>query len=204
MIIYLSKIKVALEGLKGGMVIHATDWDGEPETPLTIDANIALLDAKQAEVEELEDQLSQSKSSARQLEVELSVVADTIKNKAIGFHTAHPEVLNDYNIAVRKQYSKIAVPTTILVPEITADSDGQGFVLTTLMDQLATRYEWRKGRGTDPKDVNTIPTMQIFKSTTKTSFVDDDVEDGVRYFYSVRALNSSGNGPWSLAASIVQ
>ena len=46
--------------------------------------------------------------------------------------------------------------------------------------------------------------MKLYKTTTKTPFVDDDVFKGVRYFYKVRAINAAGEGPWSEAVSRVQ
>lgn len=46
--------------------------------------------------------------------------------------------------------------------------------------------------------------MKNFKTTKKTSFVDDEVPKGVRVFYRVRAANTNGVGPWSEAVSKVQ
>jgi len=44
----------------------------------------------------------------------------------------------------------------------------------------------------------------MYKTTTKTTFVDDDVAKAIRYFYRVRAANASGFGPWSEIVSRVQ
>jgi len=204
MLQYLVKLRNRFVNLKNGVTLHAADWAGQSETPVTIDANIAAIDAKQADINAKEDELSIAKKQARELEKSLDLVGDTIENKAIGFHTAHPEVLVDYDIAVRKPREKAPIPSAVLVPELKDDVDGQGFVVSTQVDPDATRYEWEKGVAADPKDVNTIPEMRHFKNTSKTTFVDDEVAQGVRYFYRVRALNSTGEGPWSAAVSRVQ
>ena len=46
--------------------------------------------------------------------------------------------------------------------------------------------------------------MQFLKNSVKLSFIDDDVLPGIRYFYTVRAVNRNGKGPESDAASRVQ
>ncbi|MEW5842072.1 MAG: hypothetical protein AB1775_02275 [Bacteroidota bacterium] len=58
--------------------------------------------------------------------------------------------------------------------------------------------------GTNAADANTIPELKNFRTTKKTSFVDDEVPKGVRVFYRVRAANTKGAGPWSKAVSKVQ
>lgn len=204
MLKYLVNLKNRFFHLKNGMELHPTSWTGQAETPTTVDANMASIDQIQLEIVQKEDELSILKSKARSLESELELVADTIENKAIGFHTTEPEVLVDYDIKLRKPREKKPVPTTVITPELKDDYDGQGFIITIKVDPLADKYEWEKGVADDPKDLNTIPAMSHFKITSKTSFVDDEVAKGVRYFYRVRALNSTGNGPWSAAISRVQ
>ena len=203
-LVYLQKLKNRFVGLLNGVTIHAADWLGQAETPVTIQANIDQVDAIQAEINALEDQLSQKRKEGRTLETELNLIADTIENKAIGFHTSNPEVLNDYDIKLRKPPEKRPVPTAVLVPVIEDDVDGEGFIISNEVDPEADKYEWEKGTAADPTDTTTVPPMQHFKITSKTTFVDDNVMPGVRYFYRVRAFNTTGNGPWSAAVSRVQ
>jgi len=203
-LVYLQKLRNRFVGLKNGVTIHIAEWAGQAETPVTIQANIDQVDTVQAEINALEDQLSQKKKDGRTLESELTLIAETIENKAIGFHTSNPEVLNDYDIKLRKPYTKRPVPTAVLVPVIEDDVDGEGFILKNEVDPDADKYEWEKGTAADPSDLNTVPPMQHFKVTSKTKFVDDNVMPGVRYFYRVRAFNTTGNGPWSAAVSRVQ
>jgi hypothetical protein len=179
-------------------------WAGQAETVLTIQANIDAIDAMLAGVNSLEDQLSLKRKEARKLDKDLTLVADTVENKAIGFHTAKKELLVDYDIKVRKLAVKKPVPSAVLVPELADDVDGVGFVVSTQSDPDADKYEWQKGAGLNPQDLNTIPKMLHFKITSKIVFVDDDVEPGVRYFYRVRAFNATGEGAWSAAVSRVQ
>ena len=158
----------------------------------------------QAEINALADQLSLKKKEGRTLESELTLIADTIENKAIGFHTSNPEVLVDYDIELRKPYTKRPVPTAVLVPIIEDDVDGEGFILKNEVDPDADKYEWEKGIAADATDTTTVPALQHFKITSKTKFVDDNVMPGKRYFYRLRAFNTTGNGPWSAAVSRVQ
>lgn len=201
---YLMKVRARLVGLLNGLTTHPAIWAGQAETVATIQANIAAIDAMMGDVNSLEDQLSLMRKAARNLQKSLTLVADTVENKAIGFHTAEMEVLVDYDIKVRKPSEKKPVPSKVLIPELADDVDGVGFAVSTQVDPDADKYEWQKGVGLNPKDLNTIPNMVHFKNTSKTIFIDDDVEPGVRYFYRVRAYNATGEGPWSAAISRVQ
>jgi hypothetical protein len=202
--IYLMKLRARLVGLLNGLTTHPTIWAGQAETVATLQANIAAIDTMMGEVNALEDKLSLKRKSARDLQKTLSLVADTVENKAIGFHTAEKEVLVDYNIKLRKPAVKKPVPSLTLIPELTDDVDGVGFVISSQVDPDADKYEYEKGVGLDPQDLNTIPKMLHFKITSKTIFVDDDVAPGVRYFYRVRAFNATGEGAWSATVSRVQ
>ena len=204
MLSYLQKVRTRLVSLLAGVNAHTTTWTGQAETPTTIQANITSLDTVQGEITTLQHQLFQKQTEACNLAKSNDLVADTIENKAIGFHTAHPELLADYNIKLRKPSEKKSAPTAIIIPDIKDDSDGIGFIVSTQVDPDGDFYEWEKGVGADPTDLNTIPAMSPFKHTTKTSLVDDDVAKGVRYFYRVRAVNARGDGPWSAAVSRVQ
>lgn len=113
-------------------------------------------------------------------------------------------MLVDYDIKVRKLAVKKPVPSLALIPELKDDVDGVGFIISSQVDPDADKYEYEKGVGLDPQDLNTIPKMLHFKITSKTIFVDDDVVPGVRYFYRVRAFNATGEGAWSAAVSRVQ
>jgi hypothetical protein len=204
MLKYLIDVRNRMVNLKQGVEAHSSDWTGQAETPVSIQTNIGTLDTMQGEITALEAQLSQKKKDARQLEKSITLIADTIENKAIGFHTATPDKLTDYDIKLRKPREKKPAPTAVIIPELKDDTDGQGFIISTQVDPNADKYEWEKGVATDPKDLNTIPAMLHYKITSKTVFVDDNVAKGVRYFYRVRAINTTGDGPWSAAVSRVQ
>jgi len=130
--------------------------------------------------------------------------ADEIESSAIAYEKNDPVKLSLYGIALKKEKVRRPAPTSSLHPAIVDDSDGAGFVLSTNSDPVGDQYEWLKGSGADPTKTDLIPEMRLLKSTTKTSFDDDDVAKGVRYFYKVRAINAAGEGPWSEAVSKVQ
>ncbi len=204
MLAYLLKQRVRFVELENGVSTHPADWAGQAETPVTIQDCIDAIDTAQAEITAAEIALALKRQAARDLEKVHALVIETTEKKAMGFHAAHPEELQSYNITLRKDSEKKPVPSGVLVPEIRDDDDGIGFVLSTQVDPNADRYEWERGIAADPTDINTIPVMMLYKTTSKTFFVDDDVACGVRYFYRVRAINAAGEGAKSPAVSRVQ
>lgn len=201
---YLDELINRFVGLKNGVTRNFDKWNGQPETSVTLQSNINELEEQQNRINEISNQLKTEKAKARQLQKRLKIVADTIKNKAIGFHTANPGKLVEYNINLRKTYEKKPVPSIKLSVKIKDDTDKIGFILSTKADPTAETYEWERGIADDATNLNTIPSMQFYKSTSKASFTDNNIEPGKRYFYRVRAINSSGDGAWSPASSRVQ
>lgn len=91
-----------------------------------------------------------------------------------------------------------------MIPTITDDKEGEGFIASTQTDPNADYYEWQKGYGTNAADDNVIPEMKNYKTTKKTSFVDDEVPKGIRIFYRVRAANTNGVSSCCESVSKVQ
>ncbi len=201
---YLLNARGELVKLKDGLTTNQTKWTGQAETPLTIQAIITAIDGKEAELNALEYQLTIKLGECRDLKKSSQLVIDTITSKAIGFHKEHPAELQSYGIPVPTPREKKPVPSAHLVPYLKDDDDGVGYKVSTQVDPNCDVYEWERGIATDPSDVNTVPTMAFYKQTTKTNFLDDNVDKGVRYFYRVRATNATGNGPWSATANRIQ
>ncbi|MBK8553997.1 MAG: hypothetical protein IPL53_24295 [Ignavibacteria bacterium] len=130
--------------------------------------------------------------------------ADKLEALATGLHSETPERLTEYNVTPRKKGTSLPKPTKVIIPVLEDDTDGVGFIIYTQADADASNYQWFKGAGSDTKNVSTVPELQPFKITSKISFIDDDVEKGVRYFYKVQAFNAHGAGPMSEAVSRVQ
>ena len=201
----LQKTQNSLKQLENGMSANPNDWDKQPvkvtdvqaeEEQILIKSN--ALDAASATLTERQHDANAENNVAKKLITQVSTLA-------YGIYVNNPEKLAEYGLKPRKAPEKISAPTKTLAIKINDDTDGEGFVLSlAARDTLAENYEWQKGIAADPKDTSTIPAMQFFKNTTKSSFLDDDVIKGVRYFYRVRAQNSSGQGPWSESASRVQ
>lgn len=157
------------------------------------------------EIQQAKDTLSIKYAEARQLASEDSNYADALENIAIGLHRDSKEKLVDYDIVIDTPKQPKPAPSMALTVILNDDTDGEGFVVFLQSpDPVADSYEWEKGSGADPSDLNTIPPMTHLRITSKTSFVDDDVAKGVRYFYRVRSINSRGEGPWSSPWSRVQ
>ncbi len=201
---YLQDLIVMLKAILRGIQAYPEKWKDQPYTPEYVQAAITTIEDGDKAVGDAETNLSKAQAAARQIYSEKQAEADKIVKIALGFHSDNPDQLIDYGIKSRKPYVPKMRPEQILKVLLTDDTDGVGFIVSTQKDSVANNYEWQKGQGANPADTNTIPEMKFFKFTSKTTFVDDDVAKGVRYFYRVRAVNTAGDGPWSEPVSKVQ
>lgn len=201
---FLSKPQQLLINLKSGISKHSAKWAGQAETPASIQNTITEINSINSEIIQLQAQLTKKLHEAKQLGQQSMLLCDSIIKKAKGFHSFEPVALVDYGIKARKTKEKRPVPATRLGVSIVDDVDKEGFIVSTSVDPLAEQYQWERGVAEDAKDVNTIAPMTMYKSTSRSSFTDNDILPGLRYFYRVRALNRNGEGPWSSAASKVQ
>lgn len=201
---YLLDLINLLTGLKKGIQAYAAKWQGQPYTPESIQADIDSLKTANDGLGNLEAELSRKQQEAHALKNQAQAIADKITNLAYAFHPDNPEQLVDYGLKPNKSKTAKPRPTKQLNVILEDDTDGEGFIVYTQVDPDANNYEWERGQGANATETKTIPEMRSFKYTSKTSFVDDDIAKGVRYFYRVRAVNSAGEGPWSEAVSRVQ
>jgi hypothetical protein len=201
---YLSELVVDLKNLMSGIVKNAAAWAPLNITAAMVQQSIDAVNAMEAEVAELKRQLSAKLTAARALQDATSQFVTKIENFAYAMNTDTPENLVDYNLQPRKEKKAKAVPMQKLKVTLEDDTDGVGFIVSTEPDADATMYEWYRGAAADAGKTDVIPEMTLFKTTQKTTFVDDDVIKGRRMFYKVRAVNPAGVGPWSDAASRVQ
>lgn len=204
MLAYLSDVRDRLKLLKAGMEKNTAIWTSQSVKPEDVETAIAGIEAKDAEVEAVKQEQSLKLSQARELSTSSTKLADRIENLALGLHGDDTGKLVEYGIKPRKTAAPKPAPTKVLIPTLEDDTDGEGFIVSTQKDPDADFYEWQKGIGANAADPKTIPEMKNFKTTKKTSFVDDEVPKGVRVFYRVRAANTNGNGAWSEAVSRVQ
>lgn len=204
MVKYMETVISRLKSLKSGMENNSSLWNGQPETPAKVQTKIEGLEAKGKEMENTEKELKVKIAESHALSRQAEKYADKIENLATGLHNETPEKLTEYDVVLWKKGASIPKPTRVIIPVIEDDTDGVGFIISTQADSDATNYQWFKGIGIDPKNTNVVPELQPFKITTKTTFVDDDVEKGVRYFYKVQAFNAHGTGPLSESVSRIQ
>lgn len=201
---YLSEVRDRLKLLKAGMEKNTAVWTSQSVKPEDVETAIAGIETKDAEVETVKQEQTLKLSQARELSTTSAKLADKIENLALGLHGDATEKLIEYGIKQRKTAAPKPAPTKLLIPTLEDDTDGEGFIVCTQKDPDADYYEWQKGIGTNAADPKAIPEMKNFKTTKKTSFVDDEVPKGLRIFYRVRAANTNGNGAWSEAVSRVQ
>jgi len=186
------------------MEINQAVWNGLSETPGTVQSKIDELLAKEKQMNDAQIEWKVRISESHSLSDMAEKYADKIESLAVGLHSETPEKLGEYEVSQRKKGSVIPKPTRIIYPVLEDDTDGIGFIVSTQKDPDASNYQWFRGVSADPKNVNNVPDMQPYKVSTKMSFVDDDVEKGVRYFYKVQAFNTHGTGAMSEAVSRIQ
>ncbi len=197
MIKYIAEISSKFKGLKNGMEKNPIVWKNQTDTPEKMQEKIDILDSIEKEIESMKEQLTIKQIEAHKLCSEFDEYAIRVTSIAIGLEGNNQLRLMPYGIKLRKPAVKKSIPTTILHVSISDDSEGSGYLITTQYDKSADLFEWQKGVATDSTKPNIIPEMKFFKKTTKTSFVDNDVKNGVKYFYRVRSVNAAGEGPWS-------
>lgn len=202
---YLINTVEDFKALVKGMKSNPADWTNTPVKPTDVETMETELEDKGQQVDTAEATASQARHTAMEKNSEAKKMYEQVVNLAYGIYANNPEKLSEYGIKLKRESTKIPPPTAVLSIEIKDDTDGEGFVLSVVQrDEVADSYEWQKGPGADPKDLNTIPPLQFFKVTSKTTFLDDQIQKGVRYFYRVRAVNRNGQGPWSEPTSQVQ
>ncbi|HEX3009574.1 MAG TPA: fibronectin type III domain-containing protein [Bacteroidales bacterium] len=141
--------------------------------------------------------LTKERETARKLVDSYNVKLKNLENLIYGIHGEEPVKLADYALSLRRPSVTKPVPGKVMITSIRDDEDGEGFIVTWNSVDGANRYEIEKGVAPETSTVVLAPPYPFLKSTTKITLTDDDVVKGRRYFYRVRALNSSGAGEWS-------
>ena len=212
MLKYLQKIKDQLTELKAGITNNSADWAGQSDTPVTVQAEIDLLDTIDSEIEALKDQLAQKQIDARTLAGNKNDAVEIIKKRAIAIHATTPNKLIEYNITVLSGPGAARpLPIKAIIKSVTDDDDGIGFKIAMQSQiKIVDFWEIQRGQivaatGTDSPNTTVLqPPYPFLKSIKKLVYVDNDVEAGVRYFYRVRGVNNTGAGAWSEPVSRVQ
>jgi hypothetical protein len=206
---YLEKVINRLKAQRVGIVSNIASWTGQPDTPVTHQANIDALELVDADIKVLENQLTQKRQAAKLLAEQKSTVADATELRIKGIHAAAPAKWVDYGLTDPTSDAAMArttrqVPAKGIIKSISDDYDGIGFIIDGQSLTDADTYEFERGIATTATDVNTIPPMSHYKTSRKVKLTDDEVEKGKRYFYRYRGLNSKGTGEWSEPVSRVQ
>jgi hypothetical protein len=220
---YLQTVFDRLSALKNGINLNAPLWAGQPDTPATVQAEMDALVTINDEIEQLEDARQQKIAEARALAAAKNEVAGQIEKRAVAIHVTDPGKLNEYDIkAGPAPGEKRPVPGKAIIASIGDDDDGIGFKLRILKLEHTDHFEVERGvatGGTRLGDSTTVPpstptpTTEVtvlqppypfLRTTSKLTFVDDDVQPGTRYFYRVRGVNTTGPGAWSEPVSAIQ
>jgi hypothetical protein len=206
---YVTAIINRLKALKTGIGGNDTAWTGQEDTPATTQTHIDALEAADAEIVALENQVSQKRTALKILTHSKSEVANAIELRAKGIHATATSKWIDYgltdpNSAAATERTTRLVCKKGIIKSIIDDYDGVGFIVEWEKLADAETYEVERGIGVDAADVNIIPEFKHLVSIRKIKYTDDDVEKGKRYFYRIRGINAQGAGDWSNAGSMVQ
>lgn len=202
---YIADTITKLNDFANGMKANPADWGINNVELSEVQSSSAKLTATGNKIQSAEAALKMLNREAVLGKSESLKLYEQCKAFAKGIYSNNPEKLAQYGIKLRKQAKAIPPPSMNLTVVLKNDEDGKGFIVKIRRrDLTAKEYIWERGENTDPKITNVVPKMSVYKLTQKVSFVDDDVSEGIRYFYRVRAVNCNGEGPWSEAASIVQ
>ena len=219
---YLQKVFDRLSGLKSGITLNSSDWAGQPDTPATVQAEMDVLSTMDNKIQQLEDALQQQIAEARTLAASTNDVASIIEKRAIGIHASTPLKLVEYNIKPGPTPGQPRpIPGKAIISSIADDDDGIGFKLRIQKLDGVEHFEVERGllgnattlppNATNPAasaaaSSATVlqPPYPFLRTTRKLTFVDDDVQQGIRYFYRVRGVNATGPGQWSEPVSAVQ
>lgn len=206
---YVQAIIDRLKAQKTGIVNNTSSWTGQPDTPATTQAHIDTLEAGDAEIESLENQLQQKRQALKVMVDAKEKVADSIDFRIKGIHATATSKWIEYGLAdpasdAAQQRNTRQVPSKGWVKAVVDDHDGIGFIIEWDKLDSAETYEVERGTSANVADVTSIPAFVHLVSIRKIKYTDDDVEKGKRYFYRVRGINARGAGEWSEAVSRVQ
>lgn len=204
----LKYVQTAISTLKSrvaGMKANATKWSKLDEvTVAELETDITALETQSGKVDLADTALQNEQSLLRKLTENLMQKVKKVDNFALGLHSEEPIKLNGYGISIRKTGNSKPVPSKVMITSIVDGIDGEGFEITWQKLSDATYYEIEKGVAANTGDMSQLPAFVLYKSTTKITVSDDEVEKGRRCFYRVRGVNPSGTGEWSEPVNKVQ
>lgn len=202
---YIQELIDKFKSRKSGMQKNDALWNNQPVTTDDIDGHIGELEGVDKQIEAAKDTLQQKRQLARQMRNDKLKDLQQVDHLAEGLHKDDPEKLNEYDIKLPKPGEAKPVPEKAVIESIEDDVDGEGFIINIKAQRnIAEHYEIERGIAPNPEN-NVLATPYPFlKTTRKSEYLDDDVLPGKRYFYRVRAINSTGAGEWSEPVSAVQ
>ncbi len=200
---YLEKEIQRLKEIKKGIVANSADWASNPTAAADIQSVIDSMEASDSAITAAEVTLKQKRNESKIIAKNGTDAADQAKLIVQGKYPANTDKWLEYGLKVEGPSSARPVPEKGNIKSIVDDFDGVGFIIETAALENADTYEYERGQG-PANDTNTIPAFGHLRSVRKAKIVDDDVEQGIRYFYRYRGVNSKGDGEWSAIVSRVQ
>ena len=204
MLKYLQEATDELNALRTGISDNASLWAAMPITIAQIDAATTAIKNKSDQIDAAETALQQRRAEGRKLAEQYNPLISQATNLATGLHTADPEKLSSYGISQPKAATTVPPPGKAIILSVKDDSDGIGFIVTVQPLNNADTFEIEKAVAATADTAAAPGPFAYYKSSRKLSLVDDDVEQGRRYYYRVRAMNRNGYGEWSEPVGAIQ
>jgi len=200
---FLQEAHDELGNLKSGMENNLDVWKNQEVKPNDLENTMGELIQFDEDIKLAETKLQEVRKAAHNKVLLVQTQINEVTNLALGLHAKTEDKLGGYGIKPTKKPIAKEIPTKANVANIEDDHDGEGFILTASTLQTANYYEWQKMVGPNGEEM-LKPPFPFFKTSKKTTFVDDEVPQGKRCFYRVRGVNTAGPGEWSEPVSKVQ
>jgi len=194
-----------LKKKKAGIVDNTSDWENSGITPLTVQAQIDVLELVKKKVLDTEILLHQLRLEARDSAEKGKEEDDALILKVKGIYAKNTNKWAEYGVDAHDAITakKDTVPAKGKIKSITDDSNGEGFIVKGQAIKGIDIYEWQRGEGTVADD-HLIPELVHHITNRICKIADKDVKKGIRYFYRYRGYNINGFGEWSEPSSKIQ
>jgi hypothetical protein len=205
MIKYIEKLSNKITGLKKGIHANASHWSGQPITESDINAAVGELETADREVARARAALKEALTAARKKVKLHGKTAKQAESLARGIHASDSEKLIEYNIKERKRKQKEPAPGKADIESVVKNHDGTGLLISIKHLEHADHFQVL--RAVTEAGVLAPPPADKFifiKTIQKLTYIDTQIQPGMRYHYMVSGHNHNGDGEPSAVVSAIE
>ena len=142
-LLYVQKGIDRLTKMKAGMVANPDDWTDPAITPITIQAQIDVLELSKKSVIDTDVLLHQNRVDAHKSAGVGTASADSMELKVKGIYSDNPEKWAEYGVDAHDAIAdeKKALPLKGMIKSIINDTDAQGFIVQGVALANVDSYE---------------------------------------------------------------